>query len=330
MHPAFSHILGQSTAIGFLTKALAVDRLPHGLIFAGPVGVGRCTTALALAKVFLADRPNDPESIDKVSPLIEARTHPDFHFVTKEMVRELEGKSDKAKAVEFSIDVVRERVVAPAGRKAVLGRGKVFILDEADTMTTGAQNALLKTLEEPAGRTLIVLLTETPGGLLSTVRSRSQLVRFGGPPEADAIAILTKHGLSPQQAASALKLAEGSPGLALRWHEDGVIMAGQELIRLLDTGGDLATWMKAAADAYAKKQLERDELSSEDAMRRQGINTFLRIACDHFRRRLAETDDDNERDRLIDRIESARLAEANVDGNVNVALILQHVGMTIG
>jgi DNA polymerase III subunit delta' len=330
VHPAFSSILGQGSAVEFLSRALAGDRLPHGLVFAGPAGVGKASTALLLAKVFLADRPDDPESIDKVAPLIDARTHPDFHYVVKEQVRDLEGKG-KSKAVDFSIDVVRERIVAPASRKSALGRGKVFLVEEADAMTTGAQNAMLKTLEEPAGRTLIVLLTESPGGMLPTIRSRCQLVRFGPVSETDALMVLRKRGIDPTVAANAIRLADGSPGVALRWHEDGVVARAPELQQMLDSGsGDLAAWFKAASDAYAERQLERDKLASEDAMRRNGVAVYLRIAADHLRRRLAESDDDDERDNLIDRIEAARDAEAHVDANVNVALVLQSVGMRVG
>lgn len=330
MHPAFSHILSQSTAIEFLSRALASDRLPHGLVFAGPAGVGKASVAFALAKIFLADRPDDPESIDRVAPLIDARTHPDFHYVVKEQIRDLEGKG-KSKAVDFAADLVRERIIAPAARKAVLGRGKVFIVEEADAMNATAQNSLLKTLEEPAGRTLIVLLTESPGGLLPTIRSRCQLVRFGAVSEADAVAILRKRGVDASAAASAIRLADGSPGVALRWQQDGVVARAPELIQMLDEHtGDLAAWFKAASDAYAEKQLERDKLASEDAMRRNGVAVYLRIAADHLRRRLAESDDDEEREELIERIEAARVAESLVDGNVNVALVLQSVGMKVG
>jgi DNA polymerase III subunit delta' len=329
MHPAFSHILGQSPALEFLTRALAADRLPHGLVFAGPTGVGRYTTALALAKIFLAERPNDPQSIDAVSPLIEARTHPDFHYVVKEQVRELEGKSAN-KAIEFSIHVVRQRILEPAAKKSVLGVGKVFVIEEAEALNTAAQNALLKTLEEPSGRTLIVLITDQPHALLSTVRSRAQMVRFSPLNKDEAMHVLAARGLTGQTASDAITLAAGSPGLALQWHADGVIQMAAQLKRLLDNPdarngpADLAAFFKAASDDYAKKQLERDPAGSEDGFRRAGVNVFLRIASDRLREALAR--DDVDRDRLCDQIESIRRAEAYIDGNVNTALVLQQIG----
>jgi len=62
--------------------------------------------------------------------------------------------------------------------KPAMNRGKVFVVEQAELMNAQAQNAMLKTLEEPAGRTLIILLTDQPGLILQTVRSRSQLIRF--------------------------------------------------------------------------------------------------------------------------------------------------------
>ena len=331
MHPAFSHILGQQPAIEFLSRALAADRLPHGLIFAGPVGVGRHTAASALAKVFLTDKPDDAAALARTAPLIDARTHPDFHHVTKEQVRELEGKSAN-KAIQFSVDVVRERILVPASKKSALGIGKVFIVEEAEAMNAQAQNALLKTLEEPSGRTLIVLLSDQPHALLSTIRSRAQTVRFCPLGPADALAVLAKNGIEGNLAREAITVAGGSPGLAIQWHHDGVILAAAQLKRLLDSSdgpnsaADLAAFLKAASDAYAKRQLERDPAGSEDGFRRAGIGVFLRIASDHLRLRLAADVSPRVIDRTCDQIDAVRRAETYVDGNVNVALVLQQIG----
>jgi DNA polymerase III subunit delta' len=327
-HPAFSHILGQGPAVSFLSAAMLSDRLPHGLVFSGAMGVGRYTTAMALASVFLAPQPSEPESIDKTARLLAARSHPDFHFVAKEQVRELEGKSAN-KATEFSVDLIRERVVVPAGKKSFTGHGKVFIIEEAELMNAAAQNSLLKTLEEPSGRTLIVLLTESAGALLSTIRSRTQLVRFQSLTPADAQTVLQKRGVESALAKSSVELADGSPGQAIRWIEDGVVAGAMELGRLLDGSGDLALWFKSAADAYAKRLLERDPAGSEDSFRRLGITTYLRIACDQFRKQLREDISDAERERLCEKIDAAREAEALVDGNVNVQLVLQQIGMKL-
>lgn len=331
IHPAFSHLIGQQPAVEFLSRALEADRLPHGMIFAGPHGVGRYTTAVALAKIFLAEKPNDPASIDAFGKLIDARTHPDFHYVTKELIREIEGKSAN-KAISLSVDVVREHIVAPATKKSVLGRGKVFIVEEAELMNSQAQNAMLKTLEEPSGRTLIVLLSDQPHALLSTIRSRTQTVRFHPLSEADASAVITRSGADSSLAQKAIALAGGSPGLAIRWIEDGVAMTSQQLIRLLDHAdpqrgpGELSAFFKAASEEYAKKQIDRDPLGSEDGFKRDGLTVYLRIASDHSRKKLQTSDTHAAIDRLCDQIDSIRKAEAYIDGNVNTSLVLQQIG----
>jgi DNA polymerase III subunit delta' len=330
MHPAFAQILGQDSATEFLSRALAADRLPHGLIFAGPVGTGRYTTAIALSKVFLAEKPDDPTSIATIAPLIDARTHPDFHYVTKEQVRELEGKGAN-KAIQFSVDVVRERILLPASKKSALGIGKVFVVEEAEAMNAQAQNALLKTLEEPSGRTLIILLSDQPHALLSTVRSRAQTIRFCPLALSDAMKVLAANGIDGNAAKEAIELADGSPGLAIQWHKDGVVLAANQLHRLLDTvatvnAADLAAFFKTASEAYAKRQLERDPVGSEDGFKRAGIGVYLRIAADYLRRRLARDESFTVIDKTCDQIDAVRRAEAYIDGNVNVALVLQQIG----
>lgn len=331
VHPACSHVIGQQTALEFLSRALEADRLPHGLIFAGPQGVGRYTTALALSKIFLADRPNDPESLDAVGKLIDARTHPDFHYITKELIREIEGKSAN-KAIALSVDVIREHLVAPAAKKSVLGRGKVFIVEEAELMNPQAQNAMLKTLEEPSGRTLIVLLSDQPHALLSTIRSRAQTVRFQPLSEVDALKVVSRKEIETSLSQRAIALAGGSPGLAIRWIEDGVAMGAIGLFRLLDASdsqrgsSDLANFFKTASEEYAKKQLDRDPLGSEDGFKRDGLNVYLRIASDHLRKRLTASEDFAAIDKLCDKIDSIRKAEAYIDGNVNTSLVLQQIG----
>lgn len=336
MHPAFANLRGQSQAIEFLSRALAADRLPHGLIFAGPVGVGRHTVAVALATLFLAANPDDDAEREVIARQIAADTYPDFHLVRRELVRQIEGKGAN-KAIALGVDVIREHVVAMAGKRPVLGRGKVFLIAEAETMNAQAQNALLKTLEEPPGRTLIILLTDQPHALLSTIRSRAQLVRFCPLGEADALAILAQHNVEPKQAQHAVRLADNSPGRALRWLADGVTMASIGLVKLLDApapdaskaAADLAAFFKQASEDYAKKQLERDPVGSEDGFKRDGLTTYLHIAANHLRRKLPLAGTFDATDKLATKIEAIRRAEGYIDGNVNTSLVLQEIGGTL-
>src|SRR5205085_3602337 len=132
--------------------------------------------------------------------VFDAGNHPDFHVVTKELIR-YHDKTGKSKGIDLSINVVRPEILEPAGRKAVMGRGKVFVIEQAELMNAQAQNALLKTLEEPAGRALIILLTDQPGALLSTIRSRCQTVRFAALDPAQVRKELERRGVDKSTAA---------------------------------------------------------------------------------------------------------------------------------
>jgi DNA polymerase-3 subunit delta' len=155
----FKSIFGQDAAIDWLSRAYRADRLPHGMIFAGPAGVGKFTTARALAKLFLCEKPSEVSACGKCEScrVFDAGNHPDWHVVTRELIR-YHDKTGKSKGIDLSINVVRPELVEPAGRKAAMGQGKVFVVEQADTMNAPAQNALLKTLDRrgdgPARRQL--------------------------------------------------------------------------------------------------------------------------------------------------------------------------------
>jgi DNA polymerase-3 subunit delta' len=332
----FSDILAQDRAVATLRSAFLSDRLPHGLIFAGPVGVGKGTTAVALAALFLCEKPDGDTPCGRCASCqgMASGNHPDYHVITKELIR-FYDRSGKSKATTLSVNVIRPELVDKAGRMAVLGRGKVFIVEQAEYMEAVAQNAMLKTLEEPAGRTLIILLTDQPDALLTTIRSRSQIVRFGPLPDNIVEAELARRGLSPVDARDAAQLARGSIGLGLKWHQDGVLPPARELIGTIDglfTGrriDDLWGFFKKAADAYAEKQLERDELSSKDTATRDGLGLYLRIAAEHIRRTKLVATDEETLERATDAIEAIVKAEQFLEANVNTALVFQQLTVAL-
>lgn len=332
----FSDIFGQEDAIAWLRRAVQGDRLPHGLIFAGPIGVGKATTAQALAAGFLCERPKGADACGGCDScrVMEADNHPDFHTIAKEHIR-YHDRTGKSKGITLSINVIRPELIEPAGRKAVMGRGKVFVIEQADLMNDDAQNAMLKTLEEPAGRTLIILLTDQPEGLLPTIRSRCQVVRFAPLEESLVRRELERRKIDKPTAADAAAIAEGSLGLALKWIEDGVVEHARDLTSQIDdllrgnAPESLPQWLEAAAKGYAEKQLARDELSSKDQATREGLTLYLHVAATRFRKRLAETPDTDDLDRACTAIDAIVRAEEYLHANVNVALTLQQLAVTL-
>jgi len=207
----FADILGQDRAVSHLRLAWADGRLSQAYCFFGPPGVGKHTTALALAQAVncLAGsaRAPDAAAADACGTCIACRKiaaglHPDVTEVRPE------GKT------VITIDQVRE-VTARAALRAYEGKTKVFILNPAELMQEPAANALLKTLEEPAGASLFMLVTTAPSALLPTILSRCQGVRFDPLGEGPLRDILARHGRRPEEAAAAAALASGSAERAL-------------------------------------------------------------------------------------------------------------------
>src|SRR5213593_3123196 len=121
-------IFGQDSAIETIVRAYEADRLPHGLIFAGPVGVGKATAARGLAALFLCENPRKNQPCGKCTSctLMDAGNHPDFHVVYRQLIR---LEKEKVKAIELAKDVITNYLVEPANHKSSMGRGKVFVVE---------------------------------------------------------------------------------------------------------------------------------------------------------------------------------------------------------
>jgi DNA polymerase-3 subunit delta' len=203
----FQEIVGQERVVDRLRRSWRGGRLAQAYCFTGPAGVGKRTTALALAQAVECRAPLNAEAPDACGRCpacrkVAAGEHPDVTIVRP---------SDKT---VITIEQIRE-VAARAALKPYEGTTKVWILDPADQMQEPAANALLKTLEEPLGRSLFVLVTSAVSALLPTIRSRCQEVRFEPLSEAALREILLHHGRAPEDAAAAAALAGGSAERAL-------------------------------------------------------------------------------------------------------------------
>ncbi len=281
------------------------------------MGVGKRTVAQDLATEFLGNT-------DDVRHRIAAGTHGDYHLVTRQLVRH-HDRTGKSKAINFTIDVVREEIVKPSNRASVEGQGKVFVIEEAETMNPAAQNALLKTLEEPYGRTLIVLLTTTPMRLLPTIRSRTQTMTFGELSRDETRQVLSQQGVPEVDADAAFRVAGGSPGRCLQFLEDGIIERHAEAVRRLRAGEPMADFLIAAADAAGEAALKRDPLGSKDAFTRDGFRLWLGLAADALSGTLADAPNL----RTCQRIEALHLCEKYLSANVNKELALRQLDLSL-
>ncbi|MGM9514480.1 DNA polymerase III subunit delta' [Roseateles sp. DB2] len=209
----------------------------HALLVQGPEGVGQLEMALALAQSWLCESPlSTGLACGRCASchLFQSRSHPDFMLLVPdawrdalgleadeaEVAKDGEGKVSKSKpSREIKVDAVRA-MLGFAQVTAARGRAKVVVLFPAESLNTVAANALLKTLEEPAGLLRFVLASSAPESLLPTIRSRCQPVPLGLPPRDQALAWLAGRGVASPEVL--LDACGGRPQQALQWSEDGV------------------------------------------------------------------------------------------------------------
>jgi len=219
---AFASILGHERLRGLLARAVAHHRLPPALLFSGPSGVGKKTLALALGRALLCDR-DDGDACEACATCTRAARglHPDALLV------EPDGLSIK-------IEQVRDAVREIAGRPFE-GRARAIVFDEAHLLTEQAQNALLKSLEEPPASSHVFLVTASPQALLPTIRSRCQMLRFSPLPQARLETYLRERsGLSADEARLRAALSGGSLGAALAFESEAWRDLRVELLETLE------------------------------------------------------------------------------------------------
>ncbi|HEY6940601.1 DNA polymerase III subunit delta' [Dokdonella sp.] len=202
-----------------LAAALAQGRLHHGLLFAAPAGYGKRALATALAAAALCERRGDDGHACgrcRGCLLFAAGSHPDFTRVTFEL------RDDGKPRTEITIDQMRalSRRLALASQ---FGGLQLALVDPADRLNLSAANALLKTLEEPARATILLLVADEPARLPPTIRSRCQRIDVRAPSRAEALAWLREQRVDAAAAAAALDASLGNPGLALGWSADDML-----------------------------------------------------------------------------------------------------------
>jgi DNA polymerase-3 subunit delta' len=182
--------------------AAAVTAPSHAYLFTGPRGAGKAAAARALAGELLAAGATDPDDARRRALAIPP-SHADLTWV-------------EPPGIQHLVDEIRTRVIAAVAYRPFEGERRVFVVEAAEAMAEESQNALLKTLEDPPPFAHLLLLTSEPAGLLETVRSRCQEIRFSPPPLAAMEAALESEGLGAGAAErrAAARLAGGDTAQA--------------------------------------------------------------------------------------------------------------------
>jgi DNA polymerase III subunit delta' len=249
----FREIVGHERVRDVLGRSVASGRLPPALLLTGPDGIGKKTLALAVARGLLCERgPGEPcaecSPCRRIARSVEAvpewraaatdhtdeparlnhRLHPDVVLVEAWRT---------ATRAEIKVAQVRDLIGEVAG-VPFEARARVFIVDDAHTMNEQAANALLKSLEEPPATSHLILVTPAPQALLSTIRSRCQILRLATLPSAAVETYLRDHeGLAEDEVRLRSAVAGGSLGSALSLESDTYRGLRDEMLGLLERSG---------------------------------------------------------------------------------------------
>lgn len=232
-------IIGHDKQWKLLKNIVSKDDLPHALLFSGSEGIGKKKVALKLASLLIF---ND-DSEEKVNKLLKGLS-PDFYLLEPEN------------------NIIKVDDIRGLNKKVSLSSEgfKVVIIDKAHSMNFEAQNSLLKTLEEPKGKTVIIMITEHPEKLLTTINSRVQQLKFFNPSKKEILSFLDDQNLKKEEKEKILFSSFGSPGLIINFLEsiDNLKNREKELknfIDLISKNESLAVKFK-----YAEELSKREDL----------------------------------------------------------------------
>lgn len=210
----------------YLQQRLQQNSLPHAILLNGVAGLGKNQFAQAFIYSLLCEQKNEQGYACgncRSCIWLQAQSHPDFFLVQPDE----EGTTIK-------IDMIRQ-LIDRLSQQTHQGGFKIAIISPAEAMPIGATNALLKTLEEPPSKTIIILICQQLYLLSATLRSRCQLLSFPTPDPTEAEKWLAQQiTASPEQIKSLLAIAAGSPLTALTLHEGTQLTEQKELLQQLD------------------------------------------------------------------------------------------------
>jgi DNA polymerase-3 subunit delta' len=298
--------------------SFAVERgaVPQSLLFTGPAGVGKRLVALALAQAVNCTESPRPCGKCNSCRKIARGVHPDVVLI------------EPGETGSIKVEEIRDAIGRSAYRPFE-GHRRVTIIDDADALVLNAQDALLKTLEEPPSGSIFVLVTARPDAMLPTIASRCYRLRFGRLAESDVAAILSEHhGWNEREALAVAALADGSVGAALDLRTDEAADAREsavELLRGVAPANVRATGRLDQAKALAGGA-ERDEL----ARRLRAVASMLRdmrlIAAGAPTRLLANADLSDE----LAALAGSYNAERGLEAFSAVDAALEALGRNVG
>lgn len=251
---SLADIQDQDVVVRLLRRILRRRRHPNAMLFCGPAGVGKRATAYEFAKAVHCAACED-DACGECLPCrkVAHRNHPDVRIA---------APTKKSRVI--SVDQINE-LNELASLRPFESEWRVIIVEDADRMNASAQNHFLKTLEEPPGNTLFILLSEYPRMLLPTIRSRCQVARFHTlRPETVMRLLARERDLAPETAEAIAALAQGQMSRALMLVDTDLRAEALDLVERLVEGADPVTLAEETARAFADRRKRIDATIGEE------------------------------------------------------------------
>ncbi len=293
----FADILGHDRAKGLLETAVREDRLPPALLLSGPEGIGKRTLAVVTARALLCETRTACAEC-AACRRVERGMHPDAFTIVRE-------------GAWIKVDAVRT-VMREAAARPFEARARTFLVDDAHAMNEQAQNALLKSLEEPPPTSHLLLVTHAPQGLLPTIRSRCQVLRLGPLPARLLEQRLRDQGVTPSEAHLRAALCGGSLGAALAFQSEAFQDLREELLAVLESSPG---WGAIERMEAAGRLAETDDLALALTALRALLRDVAALAAGGSPERLLNAD----RAPRLDALARARLGAVALELAAEVA-----------
>lgn len=323
----FRDCIGHQQSISLLQAAASHGRLAHAYLFHGEDAIGKRLTAVRLAQALNCERPPEMQDLDSCGTCrscrqIESRTHPDFFVV----------EPDREQAArQIKIEQIRE-IEHQIMYRPLIGERKICLIDDADRMTIGAANALLKTLEEPPAHSLFLVISSRPAALPPTIRSRCQALRFTTPARTQVEAtLILKREIPPGDARFLAIISEGHIGEALAADVTDTLARQQELRHLVQPRSLQSIGaILSSAEAIAKADRAQDML----AWLARWIRDIVLIQVGGDRDQLLYVDDlatleayaqQADTHTLLDLLREIELTEQRATRNLNLHMALETI-----
>ncbi|MEM9645394.1 MAG: AAA family ATPase [Planctomycetota bacterium] len=322
----WSELIGNSQLPAWFSHAVSVGKLTGSMLWVGPHGVGKTTTANLLSRTLLCER-NDAKGMSPCNACpgclqVNARTHPDLIVLEKPADKSvmpldlLIGPPDARMQQGFCRDI---------RLKPARGRRKVAILHDADFLNEEGANCLLKTLEEPPAEALILLIGTSEQRQLPTIRSRCRILRFIPPTGPDAARLLrSAHEVdaTDEQIDVSVRMAAGDLHVAAR------------LLR-----GDDQQWRSALAELLSQVNVDPtglaklinarvEDAGKEPSRRRDALRDVFSFSIQHFRQHLRHTvsafsNGETDTTPTLNRLDRCMRAIREVDRSANQATLIE-------